>query len=107
MKGRPENLYIDLMKKTLAFTLWTEPPIPLYTFNYQRPPVQRILVSSISRILRSKQLQLVKQRDFTTDQKEEGKIWPGYAYTMIGLKRLDNIQFCVETVIREGAYKVT
>lgn len=28
-------------------------------------------------------------------------ILPGYADTMIGLKRLDNLQFCIETVIRE------
>lgn len=27
---------------------------------------------------------------------------PGYADTMIGLKRLDNLQYCIETVLREG-----
>jgi len=29
---------------------------------------------------------------------------PPIAHTMIGLKRLDNIQFCAETVIREGIH---
>ncbi len=47
MKGRPENLYLDLMKKTLAFILWPEPPIPLDTFNYQRPPLKRLVISSL------------------------------------------------------------
>lgn len=102
MKERPEDLYLNLLKRALSFTLWQEPPIPLDTFNYQRSPLKRLVISSISRILRYKHYRLVIQRDFSTDQREEGKIWPGYADTMIGLKRLDNLQFCIETVIREG-----
>jgi O-methyltransferase len=101
MKGRPEDLYLDLMKKTLTFTLWPEPPIPIETFNDQRPPLKRMFVSAVSRILKFEQLQLVKQRGVTTEDKQAGRIWPGYADTMIGLKRLDNLQSCVETVIRE------
>jgi O-methyltransferase len=101
MKGRAEELYLDLMKKTLTFTLWPEPPIPIETFNDQRPPLKRMFVSAVSRILKFEQLQLVKQRDVTTEDMQAGRIWPGYADTMIGLKRLDNLQSCVETVIRE------
>lgn len=29
----------------------------------------------------------------------EGRDWPDYAHTMIGIKRLDNLQFCVEDVL--------
>lgn len=43
----------------------------------------------------------MEKKNITPDQKEEGRIWPGYADTMIGLKRIENIQFSVETVIRE------
>jgi O-methyltransferase len=32
----------------------------------------------------------------------EGRDWPPRAETMIGLRRLDNLQRCAETVIREG-----
>jgi O-methyltransferase len=102
MKRDPKDLYLDLITKTLAFTLWPEPPIPLDTFNYQSPLPKRIIISLVSRLLRSIRLQLVKQSDCNMDQREEGKIWPGYAYTMIGLKRLDNLRFCMETVLREG-----
>ena len=101
MRRRPEDLYLDLLKKTLCFTLWPEPPIPIDTFNCVRSPLRKLVVSFISRILKSKQLELVKQRAFTPDQREYGMILPGYADTMIGLKRLDNLQFCIETVIRE------
>jgi O-methyltransferase len=101
MKRMPEDLYLELMKHTLSFALWPEPPVPIDTFNYRRPLFKKLAVSFISRILRSNQLQLVEQRDFSPHQREQGMIWPAYAETMIGLKRLDNLRFCVETVIRE------
>lgn len=102
MTVKPENLYLDLMKRTLSFTLWSEPPIPFDAFNYRRPPLKRWLISSISWLLNRKQLQIVMHRPITDASKEEGSIWPSYAYTMIGLKRLDNLQFCIETVIQDG-----
>jgi len=100
MKRTPTELYLDLMKKALAFTLWPEPPIPIDTFNYKLTPLKRVLVSLASRFFRAKKLSIASA--VTLDQRVEGKCWPGYADTMIGLKRLDNLQFCVETVIREG-----
>ncbi len=102
MKHVPEELYLNLMKSVLSFALWPEPPIPVETFNYARPPVKRFLVSLVVRILKSRQLRLAQERTYAPDDCEQGHIWPGYADTMIGLKRLDNLQFCVETVIREG-----
>ncbi len=101
MKKTPEQLYLDLMKTTLSFTLWPEPPIPITTFNYERSTVKRFLVSAISKILDKRKLQIVKKRDFSEDQRITGIIWPGYADTMIGLKRLDNLQYCIETVLGE------
>ncbi len=98
----PDNLYLDLIKKTLAFTLWPEPPIPLDRYNQLSSPLKRLMISFISRALRYKHLDLVQQRRFSTDERAEGKVWPGYADTMIGLKRLDNLQLCTETAIREG-----
>lgn len=99
---RPEALYLDLMKKTLAFALWPEPPIPIDMFEYKKfRPTSRLL-SFISRVLRRfGELQLVRQRPVTNSHREQGSILPGYAHTMIGLKRLDNLQMCVETVIEE------
>src|SRR5437016_8386054 len=101
MKGRPETLYLDLLKKTLSFTLWPEPPIPLERFNYDRPPVKRFLVAFASRLFRAINLQLVTTKTFSEDRRTDGKMWPQYADTMIGLKRLDNLQYCIETVLRD------
>jgi hypothetical protein len=90
------------MKNTLSFILWPEPPIPITTFNSGRSPIKRFLVFTISKILDKIKLQIVYNRDFSKDQRITGQIWPGYADTMIGLKRLDNLQYCIETVLNDG-----
>ncbi len=102
MLHKPELLYLDLMKKTLSFALWPEPPTPITTFNYQRSPARRFLVAAIARVLEKGKLQIVKQRNISESKRREGQVWPGYADTMIGSARLDNLQFCVETVLRDG-----
>lgn len=103
MNTKSADLYLDLMKKTLAFTLWNEPPRPLYIDYGKMNPFIRMIISSIYRILRFKKLVLLKEVEISQDQRKEGNIpCPGYADTMIGIKRLDNIQLCVETVIKEG-----
>jgi hypothetical protein len=102
MIAKPEILYLELLKKTLSFTLWPEPPISLESYADSRPLVTRRLISFVSRLLRPMNIDLVKRRPITEKQRLEGRIWPGYADTMIGLKRLDNIQYCIEKVIEEG-----
>ena len=102
MLSTPEELYVDLLKKSLSFSLWPEPPISLETFNYGRPRLQRMVISTVTKGLRSQKLQLVKERELSAKQREEGRKWPGYADTMIGQKRLDNLQQCVEAVIRDA-----
>ncbi|MBF0571494.1 MAG: class I SAM-dependent methyltransferase [Candidatus Omnitrophica bacterium] len=101
MKQKPELLYLDLMKKTLSFTLWPEPPMPIIIFNSGRPAVIRFVVSVVSKVLDLIKLQIVKKQDFLESRRIVGGIWPRYADTMIGLKRLDNLQYCIETVLSE------
>ena len=98
---QPTDLYLDLLKKTLSFSLWPEPPAPLETFRDSDGPLKRTGVWAISKLLATRRLVLAKERDVDPVEKAEGKIWPGYAHTMIGLKRLDNLQVCLETVLRE------
>jgi hypothetical protein len=101
MTRSPEQLYLDLMKKALSFLLWPEPPLPLATFNCQRTPVKRTIVNALDSLLGKSDLQLCERREFAASEREDGAVWPGYADTMIGLRRLDNLQACLETVLRE------
>jgi O-methyltransferase len=102
MKSESRALYLDLLKKTLSFSLWPEPPIPVEKPFYNRRPLKRKLISLISHMLKKRGLQLCTTVTYTEQQRSDGQIWPGYADSMIGLKRLDNLQHCIETVIREN-----
>jgi len=101
MIASPEQLYLDLLKKTLLSTLWPEPPIPFTLFNAQRPPLKRAIYTAIATLLGKRKLQLVKQRTMVREQRLDGQGWPGNAHTLLSVKRLDNLQQCVESILRE------
>ena len=92
--------YLDLLKAALSFTLWPEPPIPIERFH--RPWHRQLVVTLLSRLLRGKRLQVVRPSNATQAQREAGVTWPAYADRMIGVARLNSLQHCVETVLREG-----
>jgi len=103
MKKKPEYLYLDLMKKTLSFMLWADQPKPITAFTLMGSPVKRALVFFVSKILDKRQMQIVKNSDFTENDRINGRVsFPCLAHTMIGIKRLDNLQYCIETVLDEG-----
>lgn len=93
--------YLSLIKKTLSFILWPEPPMPLDINNYRSRPVKYALLRGLSAVLTLRGFQLVKRSQVIETDRTEGLIWPSYAFTMIGLKRLNNLQKCVETVLAE------
>src|SRR5260370_2722868 len=101
MKTTPEHLYLDLLKKTLSFSLWPEPPLPIATFNYARPAWKRGGVAVAVRLAGAARLEIVQPSRVTAAEREEGTDWPSYADTMIGLRRLDNLQDCIESVLRD------
>src|ERR1035437_8298831 len=89
--------YLELMKKALSFTLWKNPGISLEELNLRRryPLVVRVMIDAAARLARCTGLEIAR-RPADDNAKEEGRIWPVLADTMTGLKRLDNLQFCVD-----------
>lgn len=49
-------------------------------------------------------LNMLHGRSLPYDAKvrDEGRDWPSVAHTMVGIKRLDNVQFCVEDALARG-----
>lgn len=101
MTQSPEQLYLELLKKTLLFTLWPDPPVPITTFNHQYPPLKRFLCNTITNLLDRRNWQLVRKRNTSLTKRLNGKGWPGNAHTLLSLKRLDNLQACIETILNE------
>jgi O-methyltransferase len=95
------QLYLDLIKRTLSFALWPEPPRSVDSVNGSRPLPTRVALSLVNHVLALKGLMLAKQPRVTPSERENGQAWSPYADTLIGLKRLDNLQDCIETVLRD------
>lgn len=61
----------------------------------------RALVKLAKR-LDSAGISVLRRVNFDRKAREEGLDWPLLGYSMIGRRRLDNLQFCVETALAEG-----
>ncbi|MFG2091681.1 TylF/MycF family methyltransferase [Spirillospora sp. NPDC048824] len=68
-------MYLDLMKKILTNVIYEDPPLP-------NPWLPGDAFDRIDRLA--------------------GLDWPSSAHTMIGIRRLDNVQFCVERILADG-----
>lgn len=97
--SRVTDLYLDLLKACLTRSWMEERYRPI-------PPgrgVRRAVLSAAQRVLGIRGLELVHQYQPGEQVPEEGSLTqPPTAETMIGRKRLDNIQFCVDDVIEGG-----
>ncbi|SFI86793.1 O-methyltransferase [Jannaschia pohangensis] len=96
------DLYISLLKKTLSFSLWPEPPAPYGAFRRRKGPLAEAVIAGVTKIFAGRGLVIGIDRRLSAEAREGGEAWPGYADTMVGMKRLDNIDACVRTVIAEG-----
>ena len=94
----PEELYLQLMKQCLTRMLWKERYRPMTSLIGWR----RLALKPVQSLLHQAKLEVVKIEPDRTDARQEGRDWPIEAETMVGLKRLDNLQHCVTSVIRDG-----
>lgn len=81
------EVYLDLLKRCVSNTIYDD-DLDVMRGSFKRDPVTGKLSS-------------VAAAPADPGRKYFGGIWPTRAHTMIGMPRLDNLQYCVETVIRE------
>ena len=85
-------LYLDLLKRSLANTLYGHADLAPVA---PRGVLKRLLVHAAA----ARGLRLVRPVPMNAALREQGGDWPVTAYTMVGMKRLDNLQACLESVI--------
>jgi O-methyltransferase len=88
----PEKMYLDLMKRCLLNSIYS------YA-EYQSISMRTGVRPLLATILKKLRLELVRRVD--PKLRAVGKDWPLSAHTMIGQKRLDSLQACVEQVIHD------
>jgi len=89
------SLYVDLIKKVLSNTIYEDRP----TFPYGMNVLDKAQADTMRPDAEGS---AGKRGTFDVDHREAGLDVPSVAHTMIGRRRLDNIQECVEQVLRDG-----
>jgi hypothetical protein len=82
------SLYVDLLKKCLTDSIYDD-GLDMMSGTFAIDPETNMIRS-------------IEAKTAAPDRKRLGLIWPSRAHTMVGMPRLDNIQFCVESVLRDG-----
>ena len=95
----PESLYLDLLKKSLTRYLFAETYQPMRPI---KPLLARALFAPLRKLLSASGLEVVRRFHYDPTKRAEGRDWPAEAETMIGLKRLDNLQYCITEVLRQS-----
>jgi len=108
-------LYLDVIKRCLMDSIYWDDPMAAYTLfpSANSPAWQRYGFGMLQLLVKPFKVRLVKPystpiQDYSRWSKEEirrraesGRCWPLRAHTMIGWKRLENIEYCVNTVLQE------
>ena len=88
------KLYLDLMKRILLNLIYHEPNTRSEILSSR--PFTKVII----KILAIFNLRISIIKPFNLNIRLKGLDWPARAHTMVGLKRLDNIQFCAEEIIK-------
>jgi O-methyltransferase len=86
--NRSAGLYLDLMKRCLT--------------NWVYGNAEEEVLWPVNPQDTAAGIRLVRSAPFDPGLRTEGRDFPRTAHTMIGLKRLDNLQVCVEDVLQRG-----
>lgn len=91
--------YLDLMKRCVTRAAFPEDHQPL---TPRRGTWQRAVYEPIRRLLARRDLELVHRVRSDPESRLEGLGWPAHAETMVGLRRLDDVQDCVVSALQAG-----
>jgi O-methyltransferase len=92
--------YLDLLKRTLTRSAFPETPYrPILATSSKAKSRLNHLIQAV---LRLRGLELVHRSSTDPALRERGGDWPIEAETMIGLKRLGNLEHCIVGVLGDG-----
>jgi O-methyltransferase len=90
------QLYLDLMKRCLTNLIYADTELTPVNLQGKR------LYGWIVKLFESRGILLRRRRHVDLETRKQGRDWSLTAHSMVGLHRLDNIQACAETVLRDG-----
>jgi len=97
------EMYLDLLKKSLTRFAFPE--------SYKKIEAQRqihskplawLLYPLLQPLLAKEKVHFFVESPFDPAARTEGRDWPPNAETMVGLKRLENLQYCITQVLQKN-----
>jgi len=117
-KHGSRDLYLDLIKRCLIDSIYLDDPLANFALYREKPTThawKRPLIRALQSVLDRYGMRIVEpywvpwmpayatlDPDTKRNLRERGLGWPARAHTFVSIDRLDNLQYCVETVIRDG-----
>jgi O-methyltransferase len=94
------SLYLDIVKKSLTGALAEDNDNILGGVRTQgKTNLQRRAANFVGTTAQKLHFEIAYKKPYDPEQREHGRDWPGRAESMIGLKRMSNIQYCVQKVL--------
>jgi O-methyltransferase len=98
----PQELYLDLLKRTLTGAIAEDNDSILGGVRTSgSPQIWKTAADYVGRTVSRFGFELAYKKPYDPELRANGRDWPARADSMIGLKRMDNIQHCVTTVIKD------
>ncbi|HEX4322833.1 MAG TPA: TylF/MycF family methyltransferase [Acidobacteriaceae bacterium] len=94
-----EDLYLDLLKKALTRTAFPDRLKPLMADRMRSKSIAAWAAFRAVRPLLDAMGLVLCRANYNAAWREIGADWPADAETMVGMKRLDNVEFCVKDVL--------
>ena len=94
------RLYLDLLKRSLTGALAEDNDSILGGVRTAgSTSLKRRAANMAGQLAARFNFEIVYKKPYDPSQREVGRDWPSRAESMIGLRRMDNIQHCVQTVL--------
>ncbi len=95
------DLYLDLLKRTLTGAVYQDNDQILGGHTRGSGTLKHRLGNRLGDLASARGFELVRKRPYDAALRENGLDYPARAHSMIGLRRMDNLQNCVEAVLRD------
>src|SRR3984885_15083008 len=104
--GVSESSYLTLLKEAITASLYPESSWMVIRKEHRKGiasfGITSFLKHSFLELLSSQNFVLVKKRPFDPKVRGNGEDWPMFGYSMIGHRRLENIEYCIRSALSSG-----
>ena len=98
-KNELTDIYIETIKKAVIGSIYEKKFFVIQ--KNQNSNFKSLIKNKLLNLAANYNIGLIKYEKIDKNIIDEGKYWPDIAYSMLGQKRIDNVQYCCETAIKE------